>query len=132
MFLALLDAGANSCFMDRDFTQLHKISLVKLSCPISIVVIDGNPIASGKIIEESEPIRLVLGSFSCVISFNIFSSPEHPIILGLLWFELHNPRINWKHEKSYGDSRLKLNMKPLLMNIKIVNVVFQLFLYNNY
>ena len=94
--LALLDSGANSCFMDQNFAQASQISLRKLSCPASVVVIDGRPIASGNIVEESEPIQVVLGSFVCVISFNIISSPEHPIVLGLPWFELHNPAIDWR------------------------------------
>ena len=49
---ALLDTGANSCFMDKDFAQKHQISLHTLPCPVSVVVIDGRPIASGKIFEE--------------------------------------------------------------------------------
>ena len=94
--LALLDSGANSCFMDRNFAQASQISLRKLPVPTSVVVIDGRPIASGNIVEESEPIQVVLGSFVCVVSFNIISSPEHPIVLGLPWFELHNPDIDWR------------------------------------
>ena len=43
--LALLDSGANSCFMDKMFAQAHRISLRKLPCPASVVVIDGHPIA---------------------------------------------------------------------------------------
>ena len=93
--LALLDSGANSCFMDRNFAQANQISLRKLSCPTSVVVIDGRPIASGKIVEESEPIQVVLDNLVCVVSFNIISSPDHPIVLGLPWFELHNP---WRHK----------------------------------
>ena len=80
--VALLDSGANSCFMDRNFAQASQISLRKLPCPASVVVIDGRPIASGNFVEESEPIQVVLGSFVCVVSFNIISSPEHPIVLG--------------------------------------------------
>ena len=94
--LALLDSGANSCFMDRNFAQAHQISLSKLPCPASVVVIDGRPIASGNIIEESEPVNIVLDNLACVVSFNIISIPEHPIVLGLPWFELHNPDIDWR------------------------------------
>ena len=93
--LALLDSGANSCFMDRNFAQAHQISLRKLSSPASVVVIDGRPIASGNIIEESEPVNIVLDNLACVVSFNMISIPEHPIVLGLPWFELHNPDIDW-------------------------------------
>ena len=77
-------------------------SLRKLPCPASVVVIDGRPIASENILEESEHIQVVLGSFVCMVSFNITSSPEHPIVLGLPWFELHNPHIDWsKREVRY-------------------------------
>ena len=65
--LALLDSGANSCFMDQNFAQASHISLRKLPCPASVVVINGRPIASRNIVEESEPIQVVLGSFVCVL-----------------------------------------------------------------
>ena len=95
---ALLDTGANSCFMDRDFAQKHQISLHTLPCPVSVVVIDERPIASGKIVGESEPIHnvILLGDLGCVVSFNIIRSPEHPIVLGFPCFELHNPRFDWR------------------------------------
>ena len=93
---ALLDTGANSCFMDRDVAQAHQIPLHKLPCPVSVIVIDGRLIASGKIFEESEPIHTLLGDLGCIVFFNIIRSPEHRIVLGLPWFELHNPIIDWR------------------------------------
>ena len=68
---ALLDSGANSCFMDREFALTNNIVLRKLLCPTPVTVIDGRPIASGDILEESEAVRVVLGDLACVISFNI-------------------------------------------------------------
>ena len=65
--LALLDSGANSCFMDKNFAQTHQISLRKLPCPTIIVVIDGRPIASENIVEESELIRVVLDNLVCSV-----------------------------------------------------------------
>ena len=94
--LSLLDSGANSCFMDRNFAQAHQISLSNLPCPASVVVIDARPIASGNIIQESEPVNIVLDNLACAVSFNIISIPEHPIVLGLPWLELHNPDIDWR------------------------------------
>jgi transposase InsO family protein len=82
--------------MDREFAVRNNIKLHKLPSPVSVGVIDGRPIASGDITEESEPIRVVLGDLACVISFNIISSPEHSLVLGLPWFELHNPNIDWR------------------------------------
>jgi hypothetical protein len=82
--------------MDRYFSQKHQIPLHKLPCLASIVVIDGRLIAFGKIFEESKLIHKLLGDLGCVVSFNIIHSPEHPIVLGMLWFELHNPRMDCK------------------------------------
>ena len=80
---ALLDSGANSCFMDREFAVTQNILLKNLPHPTSVTVIDGRPIASRDIIQETEPVRIVLGDLACVIRFNVIHSPEHPIILGL-------------------------------------------------
>jgi hypothetical protein len=79
--------------MDREFALTQNIILKKLPNPVAVGVIDGRPIASGDIVEESEPIRVVLGNLASVISFNIISSPEHSLVLGLPWFELHNQRL---------------------------------------
>jgi hypothetical protein len=73
----------------------HNFNLKKLSCSTPVTVIHGRPIASEDIIEESEEVCVVLGNLAYVISFNIIHSPEHLIILGLPWFELHNLDIDW-------------------------------------
>ena len=77
----LLDTCVNACFMDRDFALTHKKTLEKFYYPASVIVIDGQPIASSNIVEESESIRVVLNKLACVISFNINSSIEHLIVL---------------------------------------------------
>ena len=46
---ALLDSGANSCFMDREFALTQNIFLNKLPNPVAVGVIDDCPIASGVI-----------------------------------------------------------------------------------
>ena len=92
---ALRDSEANYCFMVCEFSLTQNILLNKLPNPVVVGVIDGHPIASGDIVEESEPIRVVLGDLASIISFNIIRSPEHPVVLGLPWFELYNPSIDW-------------------------------------
>ena len=62
--------------MNHEFVVMHNIRLHKLPSPVYVEVIDGRPIASSDIVEESEPIRVVLGNLARVISFNIISSPE--------------------------------------------------------
>ena len=88
---ALLDTKAN-CFMDTDFAQIHLVFLRKLLCPVLVVDIYGRPIASKKIEQVSEPICVAIDNMACVIYFNIITKPKHPFLLGLPWFELHNPQ----------------------------------------
>jgi hypothetical protein len=81
--------------MDQEFALKHNILLKKLSCLTPVTVIDGRPIASGDILDDSEEVHFVLGDLVCVINFNIIHSLEHSVILGFPWFELHNPDIDW-------------------------------------
>ena len=55
----LLYSQANSCFMDQDFALAHNILLKMMHCLVSIIVIDGQPIASVDITQEYESIRVV-------------------------------------------------------------------------
>ena len=79
-------------------------------------MIDGRPITSGNIVEESKPVQVVLGNLACMISFNIISSPEHPIVLGLPWFELHNPSIDWLTREIGGRKQIHVD-DPILATI---------------
>ena len=65
--------------MDQDFALTHKITLEKLPCTIWMIVIDGQPIAFGNLVEEFELVYVVLEELACVISFNIISSPKQLI-----------------------------------------------------
>lgn len=92
---ALIDSGANSNIMDKDFAVRHKIPLIQVA-PASVTMVDGQEVSSGPIISATIPIEVSLGLLRCRISFNIMKSPANPIILGLPWLELHNPHIDWK------------------------------------
>jgi hypothetical protein len=57
---ALLDSGASACFMDKDFIDCHKLSLVTKKHPIPVEVIDGRPVVSRDVIHETIPLDVVL------------------------------------------------------------------------
>jgi hypothetical protein len=42
----LLDSGASTCFMDKDFIDHHKLLLITKRHPIPLEVIDGRPLVS--------------------------------------------------------------------------------------
>ena len=65
--------------------------LTKLPNHVVVGVIDVCPIASSDIVKEPKPVRIILGDLASIISLKIIRSLAHPIVVGLHWFELHNP-----------------------------------------
>jgi hypothetical protein len=110
---ALLDTGAFACFMDKDFVMKHSLELIGKVHPAPVEVIDGWPLASGNVMEETQPLEVMLGDLVFHVVFNIIHCPANPVVLGLPWFELHNSNINWnlrrissKNKKKYKNSTL--------------------------
>ena len=79
----LLDSEATPCFMDVLFGHTHSIPKVVKTKPIPIEIIDRQPLLSCAIIEETIPLELIMGSHRETITFDLDSSPRHPVILGL-------------------------------------------------
>ena len=61
----------------------HSINKVVKTKPIPVEFIDGRPLLSGAIIEETIPIELIMEYYREMIAFDLISSPNHPVILGL-------------------------------------------------
>jgi hypothetical protein len=93
---ALLDSRACACFLDKKFTRLHKIHIVKKLSLVHVEVIDGQPLSFGNVTHETIPLEVKFGNHSSSIVFNIIRIPSVPVILGLSWLERYNPQIYWK------------------------------------
>jgi hypothetical protein len=94
--LTLLDFGASACFLDEEFTRLHKIPIVKRLNPVHIEVIDKRLLSFGNITYKTIHLEVNFGNHSSSIVFNIIRTPSVPVILGLSWLERYNLQINWK------------------------------------
>ena len=98
--LAMVDSGADSNFLDEAFASKHQFPRVKKSTPIDIFGIDGCPLSSKKIFEETHltlscqtPDSIYHTEPTCL--FEIIQSPNHDVILGLPWLRLHQPQTDW-------------------------------------
>ena len=59
--------------------------------------VDGSPLSSGPVTHETIPLKLLIETdHQETISFELITSPKFPIILGIPWFSIHNPSINWE------------------------------------
>jgi hypothetical protein len=56
---ALLDSEASACFIDKDFVNCYKLSMVTKKHPIPLEIIDGRPLVSRHVIHETAPIDIV-------------------------------------------------------------------------
>jgi len=91
---ALIDSGAEGCFMDEAWVRKHDIPFRELEKPTPMFALDGSHLPSIRF--ETLPLTLtVSGNHSETISFLIFRSPFTPVVLGHPWLVCHNPSINW-------------------------------------
>jgi len=60
--LALLDSRALVCFLDEEFTKLHKILLDKKQNSIYVEVIDGRLFSFGDVTFETAPLNFLFDS----------------------------------------------------------------------
>lgn len=96
---ALLDSGASACFIDKDFAERHKLPLVTKKIPVPVEVIDGRPLISGDVVQETKPLSISLEGHQSSVIFNVIKSPSSSVILGLSWLDRYNPDIDWNTRK---------------------------------
>jgi len=96
---ALLDSGASACFIEKDFAECHKLPLVTKKCPVSVEVIDGRPLVSGDVTQETKALDIYIDKHQSTVVFSVIKSPSNPVILGLSWLDRYNPDIDWKKNK---------------------------------
>jgi len=109
---ALVDSDATSSFINQTFVAQHNIHVVKKSTLVLVEVIDGRTIASGAITHEITPLELRIGKHAKKIVLNIISTFHHPVILGLLWLEAHNPIIDWRSKTLTFSTTVHLSKTP--------------------
>jgi hypothetical protein len=80
---ALLDSGASTCFINKDFIDYHKLPLVTKKYPILVEVINGRPLVSGDVTYKTTLLDIVLERHHNIIAFNVIKSPSNLVILGL-------------------------------------------------
>jgi hypothetical protein len=91
----LLDTGASACFMGKDFAMKHGLELIGKVHATPMEVIDRLLLVSENVMEESQPLEVMLGDQVSHVVFNIIQCPANPVVLGLLWFKLHNHDVDW-------------------------------------
>ena len=91
---ALLDSGAEGCFLDSGFAAQAGIPLEPLERPMEAFALDERRLAS--VTQRTLPVSLTIaGNHKETRQFFIIRSPLVPVILGRPWFVQHEPHIAW-------------------------------------
>jgi hypothetical protein len=48
---------------------------------------------------KTQPLEVMLGDQVSHVVFNTIECPANPMVLGLPWFELHNPDVDWSLQR---------------------------------
>ena len=91
---AHLDTEAFACYMNMDFAMKHNLEFLGKAHPTPMEIIDGQPLASRNVMEEIQPLEVILRDQVSYVVLNIIQCPANPMVLGLPWFELHNPDVD--------------------------------------
>ena len=94
----LIDSGMTSLFMDQRYVECYKLTTWKLHFPIPVYNIDGSPNKSGSITKAVEVI-LHLNGHAEQVNFTVTNLSKQNLILGFMWLQEHNPKINWQTQK---------------------------------
>lgn len=94
---ALLDSGAARNFISYEFASQCKLRLTPCNSPLAVEALDSRPLGEGKVLRLTEEVKLHIGTLHLeTIQFYVIHSPNHSLILGLLWLRTHNPHISWR------------------------------------
>ena len=79
-------------FIDRGLAQWLRIPLVKVDFPVHSL--DNRPLGSGLVREATIPLEMITqGDHKERISLFLIDSPAFPVVLGIPWLAIHNPKI---------------------------------------
>jgi hypothetical protein len=67
----MLDSGTSTCFMDKNFVDLHKLPFVTKRHLIPVEVINGRLLVSRDVTHETIPLDVVIEGHYSIIAFNI-------------------------------------------------------------
>ncbi|KAJ8332896.1 hypothetical protein SKAU_G00417920 [Synaphobranchus kaupii] len=100
----LIDSGADANLIDEVMVRDLDIPTLPLPHTENARSLDGKIFY--KMTHITEPIQLIIsGNHHEFIQFHIIHSPNHPLILGLPWLQVHNPVIDWKSHHIQAWSR---------------------------
>ncbi|KAJ1157947.1 hypothetical protein NDU88_010644 [Pleurodeles waltl] len=97
---AMIDSGATGNFIDEGVVKRLGLLRIPRKNPEIVLAVDGTPLKSGPLTEQTEDVGLVFSGVSParreIIRLDIIEAPQYEIILGMPWLRKSNPVIDWQ------------------------------------
>ena len=91
-----IDSGADANLMNSSLVRRLGLRSFSLQHPLEVKAVDGTPL--GRITHRTQSVRLTFpDSHTEMLSFHVFDSVAHHIILGHPWLRTHNPDFDWNN-----------------------------------
>ena len=110
---ALLDSGAMGIFMNKKIAAKHGFKLQKLDRPVMVRNMDGTNNSGGAITHQVE-VNVYYKSHVERMRMDVCNLGRTEIILGILWLQAHNSKINWETRE------VKMTRCPPICGEKVV------------
>jgi len=94
----LLNSGIIGIFMDKKMTAKHGFKLQKLDRLVTVRNVDRTNNSRGAITHQVE-VNVYYKSHIKRIRIDVCNLERTDVILGMLWLQIHNPKINWETEE---------------------------------
>uniref|UniRef100_A0A8C7WXH1 Gypsy retrotransposon integrase-like protein 1 n=1 Tax=Oryzias sinensis TaxID=183150 RepID=A0A8C7WXH1_9TELE len=96
--LALIDSGAEQSLIDKNLVKSLSLPTEPLENPIKTAGLGDQHLSV--ITHRTGPILLISsGNHHESIKFFITHSPRNPVVLGCSWLKIHNPQLDWVHQR---------------------------------
>jgi hypothetical protein len=109
---ALVDCGASTVFINRQFVNNNHITTYPYRNPISVYNIDGTINMDGALTHYAD-LKLMIGTHVNQQHFAVTNIGPEDVIIGIDWLREHDPDIGWKA------GTLELNKCPLTCRIEL-------------
>jgi RNase H-like domain found in reverse transcriptase/Reverse transcriptase (RNA-dependent DNA polymerase)/Integrase zinc binding domain/Integrase core domain/Chromo (CHRromatin Organisation MOdifier) domain len=119
---ALIDSGATGlAFIDQDFACFHEIPLTALSKSLALEVIDGRPIASGKITHLTVA-NMAIHDHSENLPMLVTRLGHYPLVLGIPWLERHDVGLRFSSRTvSFGSQYCLSHCSPGVVSVQAIS-----------
>jgi hypothetical protein len=84
---------------------------MKKNTLVAMEVINGQSLSLGLVTHETKALDIIIGTHTSKVAFNVISSSTNPIVIGLSWFILHNPLVDWRIKSFHFDVFPKITSK---------------------